>query len=180
MVVVPRPGRAADPLQVPRRADGRIVGHRVVAGVVQVVGPLVDLRAGAASPVSSSRPRLHVGHAAGRQHPQHFLSSTRSPGPRRRAGSRGCRCRAAAGRSRIGRDPAVQARAADVCRAASTCWASAIQALDQVGAWPARRPSAAVAAAQVDDQPARTPVASRICRASGVSAAAGQVGKARR
>ena len=41
--MVPRPARAADPLQVPRRSDDLIVGDGVAAGVVEVVGPFVDV-----------------------------------------------------------------------------------------------------------------------------------------
>ena len=36
------PARTADPLQVLRRPDDRIVGHGVVSRVVQVMGPVVD------------------------------------------------------------------------------------------------------------------------------------------
>ncbi len=72
-VVVPRPTRAADPLQMSGRSDGIIVRDGVSAGVVQVVCPFVD-RVG---------PRLDrflpgfilfdVSHAARGQHAQYLL-----------------------------------------------------------------------------------------------------------
>ena len=42
-IVVPRPSRAADPLHVARRADLGVVGHRIATGVMQVMGPVVDV-----------------------------------------------------------------------------------------------------------------------------------------
>ena len=42
-IVVPRPSRAADPLHVARWADLGVVGHRIAAGVMQVMGPVVDV-----------------------------------------------------------------------------------------------------------------------------------------
>ena len=175
VVVVPRPGRTAGPLQVPRRADLRVVGHGIVARIVQVVRPLVDLPRTRLHDLLSTRRRLHVGHAVGRQHAHHFVPAT-SPGvldheqvhevvdvrqspARAQCRPRPCRTGPATG------------RAAGPLR---RCAASASSPWTRVvGRWPRK---AAVSRPSPQPRwtirPPRTPVLSKIFRARSFSAAA--------
>ena len=71
-VVVARPARTAEPLQMPRRPHHRVMRHRVAAGVVQVVRPVVDVfrpRLGRRLPFAAT---LYIGNPLRREHPHHL------------------------------------------------------------------------------------------------------------
>jgi hypothetical protein len=72
VIVVPGPARVAQPLIAPRRADHRIMRHRITGRIVEEVRPLVDL---SRPRLDRFRPRLallDVRHAIGRQDAQHL------------------------------------------------------------------------------------------------------------
>ena len=78
VVMVAAPARAAHPLHPSRRADDRILRHRVAAGVVPVVRPLVNLFGARLDRLGPLAALLHVRHAVGTEH-AHHVRHRRSP-----------------------------------------------------------------------------------------------------
>ena len=67
-VVVPRPSRAPEPLHLPRRADDRVMGHRVPARVVQIVCPFINSRGARLHRLGPLAPFFDVRHPLGAEH----------------------------------------------------------------------------------------------------------------
>jgi hypothetical protein len=62
-----------DPVDVLRRSDPGVGGHGVARGVVQVVGPIVDIRGSRLDFLDELAVPLHIRHAAGPQHAHYFV-----------------------------------------------------------------------------------------------------------
>ena len=71
-VVVPGPAGAAGPAEVTRRADQLVLRDGVALGVVEVVGPVVDLGRSRFDRLCPTGTALQVGRSAGAKH-SHYL-----------------------------------------------------------------------------------------------------------
>ena len=69
---MPRPARAAEPLQMLRRTDDVVVGHGIAAGIVQIVRPLVDVLRARLDRLLPGVSLPDVGHAVGNQDAHHL------------------------------------------------------------------------------------------------------------
>ncbi len=70
---MPRPTGAADPLQVPWRPHGRILGDRVARRVVHQVRPFIDVGRPGLDRLGPLASLLQVGDAIRRQNPHDLL-----------------------------------------------------------------------------------------------------------
>jgi len=146
--------RPREPAHVPRRPDPQIGGDGVAARVVEIVAPLVGVL----------RHRLHrllpcdIGHAAGAEHAHHLGHGHPAQGVGHDQRSEVLRVRQPRAPEAIDRHGPIETPRLDPLARLRHVGRVGIQAVDDVAVTgPQRRRQRAVAAAQMDDEPALDP-----------------------
>ncbi len=158
MVVASRPFRRADPLEMLRRPDDGVAGHGVVARVVQVMSPFVDVGGPRLDRLCPLAVLLDVRHAVGAQDAHHFVHRDGAQVLRDEQVDEVVGVGQAFAAPRLDGDVAVQAERADVHACLFDVGGVGVETVDEITVVrPQRGRQPAVAAADVNDEPALDP-----------------------
>ena len=149
------PSRRAHPLDVSRRADSGVGGHRVARGVVQEVRPLVDVTRPGLDRVGPGLAPFDAGDAAGGQHAQDLVHRDLAQVFGHQQVDQVVDVREPAAREPFDRHPAFAPQRFDVASGPLDVGGVGVQAVHQVTIGSGQRGGQSpVAATEVDDQPA--------------------------
>ena len=150
-----RPERVGDPANVLGRADLQVSGDRVSSGVVQVVGPVVDIFRAWFDGLCPDAVLVDISNALGRQHTHHFLHGNRAKFLSHDKTRKVVDVGQIPADQPVHRHVTVDAQGLDVLACPLDVLWVGVQSVDQVAVVRMQRGcQAAVVASQVDDQPA--------------------------